>query len=272
MNVSRLVASIGGYFLSTGEDGVAFHLYGGVEANVDIGGTKVALRETSDYPWSGDIRIEVDPEAPAAFDLKLRVPGWAKGAKATVNGEPMPLAIESGYATIHRPWSKGDVVTLALPMPAERLYAHPNVRMDVGRVALRRGPLIYCVEEADNPGQPVQTLELPRAAPIEAKWRDGPVRRRDDARSAGEAPRPRRRGRRALFDVAAGDPRRHADRNPLLSLGQSRARLDAGVDRRRRLMKVIGNRARRQEAVRRGLRGGALLMPIAYCLLPTITR
>jgi DUF1680 family protein len=129
------------------------------------------LRETSLYPWSGDIRIEVDPEAPAAFDLMLRVPGWAKGAKAAVNGESITLAIESGYATIRRPWRKGDVVTLSLPMPAERLYAHPNVRMDVGRVALRRGPLIYCVEEADNPGQPVQTLELPRAAPIETKWR-----------------------------------------------------------------------------------------------------
>ena len=94
MNVSRLVASVGGYFLSTGADGVAFHLYGGLEANVAIGGTKVALRETSDYPWSGDIRIEVDPEAEAAFDLKLRVPGWAKGAKATVNGEPVPLAVD----------------------------------------------------------------------------------------------------------------------------------------------------------------------------------
>jgi DUF1680 family protein len=172
MNVARLVASVGGYFLSTSEDGVAFHLYGGVEASVDVGGTTVAFRETSLYPWSGDIRIEVDPEAPAAFDLKLRVPGWAKGAKAALNGEPTTLAIERGYATIHRTWSKGDVVTLALPMPPERLYAHPSVRMDVGRVALRRGPLIYCVEEADNPGQAVQTLELPRAAPIETKWRE----------------------------------------------------------------------------------------------------
>ena len=66
----------------------------------------------------------------------------------------------------------GDVVTLDLPMPAERLYAHPNVRMDVGRVALRRGPLVYCVEEADNPGGPVQTLALPRPAPLKANWRD----------------------------------------------------------------------------------------------------
>ena len=129
----------------------------------------MALREASAYPWSGDIRIEVDPEPPSAFDLKLRVPGWAKGATAAVNGEPVALTPERGYATIHRLWSKGDVVSLRLPMPPERLYAHPNVRMDVGRVALRRGRLIYCVEEADNPGGPVQSLALPRGAPVEAE-------------------------------------------------------------------------------------------------------
>ena len=104
MNVSRLVASASGYFLSAREDGLAIHLYGGIEARVAIGDQKVELRETSDYPWSGDIRIAVDPERPAAFDLKLRVPGWAKGATVAVNGEPvapdlcaaMRPSIESG--------------------------------------------------------------------------------------------------------------------------------------------------------------------------------
>jgi hypothetical protein len=132
---------------------------------------KVALSETSGYPWSGEVRINVDPEAPATFDLKLRIPGWAKGATAAVNRERVALAPVNGYATIRRQWRKGDVVTLALEMPAERLYAHPNVRMDVGRAALRRGPLIYCVEEADNPGGPVQTLTLSRSAPLDAAWR-----------------------------------------------------------------------------------------------------
>ena len=172
MNVSRLVASIAGYAISTGEDGVAFHLYGGFETNVALAGTKVALSETSDYPWSGAVRIDVDPETPATFDLKLRIPGWAKGATLAVNGERIALAPVAGYATIRRRWRKGDVVTLDLAMPAERLYAHPNVRMDVGRTALRRGPLIYCVEEADNPGGAVQSLTLPRSAPLEAAWRE----------------------------------------------------------------------------------------------------
>ena len=124
----------------------------------DVSRGEGRLRETSDYPWSGEVRIEIDPEAPAAFDLKLRIPGWAKGATTAVNGEPIALTATNGYATIHRVWRKGDAVTLDLKMPAERLYAHLNVRMDVGRAALRRGPLIYCVEEADNPGGPVQNL------------------------------------------------------------------------------------------------------------------
>jgi DUF1680 family protein len=172
MNVARLVASISGYAISKSEDGVAFHLYGGFEATLPLGGVDVRLRESGAYPWSGDIRIEIEPPAPASFDLKLRIPGWAKGALAQVNGEPVSLSPVRGYATIRRLWRPGDVVTLHLPLPPERLYAHPSVRMDVGRVALRRGPLIYCVEEVDNGGGPVQRLALPRSAPIEAKWRD----------------------------------------------------------------------------------------------------
>jgi len=171
MNVSRLVASVAGYAISTRADGVAFHLYGGFETTATLAGVKVALSETSNYPWSGEVRIAIDPEAPAAFDLKLRIPGWAKGATAAVNGERVALAATNGYAAIRRTWRKGDAVTLDLEMPAERLYAHPNVRMDIGRAALRRGPLIYCVEEADNPGGPVQTLTLPRSAPISAEMR-----------------------------------------------------------------------------------------------------
>jgi len=169
MNVSRLVASIGGYFVSSSDAGVAVHLYGGFTASPTIQGNPVTIKETSDYPWSGAIRIAVDPQAPTAFELKLRIPGWATHATVSVNGEPVALTPERGYAAISRRWSAGDVVALDLPMPPERLYAHPNVGMDVGRVALRRGPLIYCVEEADNAGGPVQRLTLPRDATLRAE-------------------------------------------------------------------------------------------------------
>ncbi|KQX38261.1 hypothetical protein ASD04_11680 [Devosia sp. Root436] len=192
MNVSRLVASVGGYFLSVAEDGVAFHLYGGIATNVEIAGTSVALREVSIYPWKGDIAIHVDPASPAAFDLKLRIPGWSSGATVWVNGGKVDESgAVNGYLTIHRVWAKGDVVTLDLPMPPVRLYAHPGVIMDAGRVALKRGPLVYCVEEADNPGGRVQRLKLPRDAEITAESRpdlfDGIVALRADATAIDES-------------------------------------------------------------------------------------
>ena len=172
MNVSRLVASVGGYFVSTAPDGVAFHLYGGIATDVEVAGTKVALREVSTYPWNGDIKIYVDPAAPTAFDVKLRIPGWSSGATVLVNGEAVDVSkADNGYLTIHRTWAKGDMVSLDLPMPAVRLYAHPGVIMDAGRVALKRGPLVYCVEEIDNPGGRVQRLKLPRNAELQAETR-----------------------------------------------------------------------------------------------------
>jgi uncharacterized protein len=172
MNVSRLVASVGGYFVSTAPDGIAFHLYGGISTTLDVSGTSVDVREVSNYPWSGDIAIEIDPETDKAFDLKLRIPGWCHGATAKVNGETVTLSPVNGYATIHRTWKKGDKVTLDLPMPAVRLFANPAVIMDVGRVALKRGPLVYCIEEADNPGGRVQRLKLPRNSPLEVEETD----------------------------------------------------------------------------------------------------
>lgn len=171
MNVSRLVASVGGYFVSTAPDGVAFHLYGGISTTATIADTEVAIRESSNYPWSGDIRIAIDPAVPAAFDLKLRIPGWCTGWRVKVNGQAVSGTPRDGYFTIHRIWTRGDSVSLDLPMPAERLYAHPAVIMDAGRVALKRGPLVYCLEEADNPGGFVQRLKISRDAELETSTR-----------------------------------------------------------------------------------------------------
>lgn len=166
MNVSRLVASVGGYFVSTSPKGLALHLYGGISTTQEVAGTKVTLKEVSNYPWSGDIKVHVDPEAEARFELKLRIPGWCHGATLTVNGEALAVNPVNGYVTIERVWRKGDVVALDLPMQPTRLYANPGVVMDAGRVALKRGPLVYCVEEADNPGGRVQRFRLPRESEI----------------------------------------------------------------------------------------------------------
>ncbi|TIM04885.1 glycoside hydrolase family 127 protein [Mesorhizobium sp.] len=168
-NIGRMVASIGSYFYGLSSDALAVHLYGNSTARFDIAGTQMELRQTSNYPWDGAVSITIEPEAPTTFTLHLRLPAWCRKAALKVNGEAVDLqAITSdGYAAIRREWRKGDQVELDLEMAIDRLHANPQVRQDIGRVALARGPLIYCVEETDNAGQ-LHRIALPRTAQIEA--------------------------------------------------------------------------------------------------------
>jgi DUF1680 family protein len=169
MNVSRLVASVGGYFYSTAAGTVAVHLYGGSTARLDLDGTPLRLAQQTDNPWSGKVRIAIDPDAPARFVLKLRIPGWARSHAVALNGAPLAARpVTRGYIEIDRTWTAGDHIELDLPMPVERIYADPRVRADVGRVALKRGPIVYCAEQIDNPDAPVDLVRLPRAAAVDA--------------------------------------------------------------------------------------------------------
>lgn len=170
MNVARLVASIGGYVFGLAGDEVAVHLYGGAEARLQVAGGSVLITESSAYPWDGRVRITLDPRDTGAFTLSLRIPGWCQDAGLRINGEAVALAPERGYARLHRAWASGDVVELDLPMPPRRVYAHPDVKADVGRVALRRGPLVYCLEGQDQ-GAPLHRLRLPREAGLAASFR-----------------------------------------------------------------------------------------------------
>ena len=173
MNVSRLVASVGGYFYSTGADALAVHLYGGSSATVSLGARKVTVKQTANYPWAGAIRIAIDPETAGEFKLLLRIPGWARSASARINGSGIDVAgaVSKGYLEIRRIWNPGDVVDLDIPMPVERIYAHPSVKADVGRTALKRGPLVYCVEQVDNPSTPVERIRLRRPAKLATRER-----------------------------------------------------------------------------------------------------
>ncbi|AGB45342.1 hypothetical protein Mesau_02961 [Mesorhizobium australicum WSM2073] len=168
-NIGRMVASIGSYFYSLADDALAVHLYGDSTARFDIADTPVTLTQASRYPWDGAVEITVEPQTSVEFTLHLRVPAWSSKAKLEINGEAIDLAevTSDGYAAIRRQWKKGDRVRLDLEMPIERLYANPEVRQDAGRVALSRGPLIYCVEASDNDSR-LHRLTLPRTAGIEA--------------------------------------------------------------------------------------------------------
>jgi hypothetical protein len=129
---------------------------------------KVSLKQETKYPWDGEVTITVEPEKPFAFALHLRVPGWCRREAAlAVNGVKVEPKAGKGYVTLSRTWKAGDVVRLTLPMPVERVYADPRVKADVGRVALQRGPVVYCLEGVDNGGA-VRNLVLPREAALAA--------------------------------------------------------------------------------------------------------
>jgi len=171
-NIARLLASIPGYIYSLSSKGVWIHLYVQSRVHLNIDGTSVELSQKTRYPWDGNIEIYVRPENESSFSVFLRVPGWSRKPKVLVNGQPVNQPIKTGeYLEIRRLWKSGDRVQLVLPMPIERVACHPYVMENHDRVALRRGPLIYCVEQVDNPECDVWNLVLPPDSQLEARWK-----------------------------------------------------------------------------------------------------
>ncbi|MBM3472950.1 MAG: glycoside hydrolase family 127 protein [Armatimonadetes bacterium] len=146
------------------------NLYAASEATVQLSGTAVRLTQSTHYPWSGEVKITVRPASEVEFDLRLRIPDWCETASAKVDGEELDAERgEDGYVSLCRTWRPGDTVTLKLDIPIRRIAAHPQVAADVGRVALMRGPLVYCLEAADNEGS-VRDMALPRKADLKPEW------------------------------------------------------------------------------------------------------
>ncbi|MGD9556047.1 MAG: glycoside hydrolase family 127 protein [Mangrovibacterium sp.] len=150
-NVSRFIPSIGSYIYLKNEKELFVNLYMGNKAELEMGKTKVKITQMTDYPWGGKIGLRIDPVSPVSFDLKLRIPGWCQKFTASVNGKIVPaVAGEDGYLTVTRQWKKADRVALLLDMPAELVAADPRVKENTGKRAVQKGPLVYCLEQADN--------------------------------------------------------------------------------------------------------------------------
>jgi DUF1680 family protein len=162
-NVARLLMSLGQYIYGTDETTIYTHLYIGGEASVNVGENQIKLKQDTKYPWDGKTVITLSAAKEQRFSLALRIPGWCQKAEIFVNGNPIDLTglIRNGYAFIDRTWSNGDTVELQLEMTIQFLHANPKVRADAGKVAIQRGPMVYCIEEKDNgsniPGITLQT-------------------------------------------------------------------------------------------------------------------
>ncbi len=160
-NLARLIASLGGYIYSAGERGLAAHLFVGSRMEVEIEGSKVRLTQETDYPWDGKVKFTLEPEREQVFSFHVRIPSWCSHPELAVNGEIIEIKDrpENGYLELNRSWKPGDVVELSLPMPVEIVRAHPAVKENAGKLAIQRGPVVYCAEEVDNEAE-LQDLEI----------------------------------------------------------------------------------------------------------------
>lgn len=186
-NLSRFIPSIPGYAYAHSMDKIFVNLYVQGHAKITLDGNVVELEQVTEYPWKGEVQVKVNPEKSGPFTLCLRIPGWTQDMPLPsdlysyldvseenpilkVNGEVLPIKTEKGFAVISRNWQKGDVVELSLPMVIQRVIAHEAIKADLGRVALERGPLVYCAEWSDNSGH-IFNLLLSDEAQLNAEFR-----------------------------------------------------------------------------------------------------
>jgi uncharacterized protein len=154
-NLERTFASLPGYFYSTSKDGVYVHLYDNSTLDWHLeSGNALKISQKTNYPWDGDVKLTVTPARPADFTVFVRIPGWVNGAKVAVNGKSVDGAQAGQYLAIKREWKPGDTVSLNFPTPTETVASNPRVVENRGRVAVQRGPIVYCLEQLDQPNTP----------------------------------------------------------------------------------------------------------------------
>jgi uncharacterized protein len=172
-NISRLVASVGDYIYAKNENGIWVNLFIANQTEFDLSGEKVGVEMKTNFPWEGKVELEVNPTTTQRFTVSLRIPGWIQenpvpgklysflqedetNFTLLVNGEKTTFRQENGYAILDRAWKKGDRITYELPLEIRQLQSRPEVLANTDRIAIQRGPLVYCVEGADNQGKVLQ--------------------------------------------------------------------------------------------------------------------
>lgn len=180
-NLMRTLAALSGYFYAVKDDALYVNFYAASEGEVDVGGRKVRVTQTTDYPWSGRVQLSFALEKPATFTLKLRIPGWAQGRpvpsdlyryenprtadwSVRFGAERAALVESDGYVWLTREWRSGDRIEVDLAMPPQVVRGHPAIAATEGQVAFERGPVVYCFEQADQP-IPEKVSRAPKLVP-----------------------------------------------------------------------------------------------------------
>ena len=187
-NITRFLPSVPGYVYAQQGNTIYVNLYAGGTADIKLdNGHAIKLTQETRYPWDGAVKITVAPDKKSKFAINVRIPGWARNESVPgnlyqfldnvkepvtlkVNGKSKPVKLNKGYVALSRSWKAGDMIELNLPMPVRRVVANKSVQADVGRVALQRGPIVFCAEWPDNPGGKVRNLLLPDDQPLTAQF------------------------------------------------------------------------------------------------------
>ncbi|KAB2642307.1 MAG: glycoside hydrolase family 127 protein [Verrucomicrobia bacterium] len=189
-NMARLIPQIGGFMYAQGLGQIYVNLYAAGEAKLKLeDGAALKLTQQTKYPWDGHVALTIAPESASSFELCLRIPGWARGRPVPsdlyhfTRCEVAPVTLKlngqvvaaspgaDGYLHLQRTWQAGDVIELDMPMPIQRVVAHAEVAADRGKLALMRGPLVYCLEAVDQPGADLAQLALPNMAELHSEHR-----------------------------------------------------------------------------------------------------
>lgn len=186
-NVVRLIPSVPGYVYAQKDNNVYVNLFISGNTTLNVNHKQVQIVQQNNYPWDGDLKFNITPKAAIAFNLLVRIPGWArdeaipsdlyqfanasdKKVEIKINGQPAEYTMQNGYAVLSRTWKKGDVVEVNLPMEVRRVVANENVKDDIGKVALQSGPIIYCAEWVDNNGKAANFI-IPNSATFTTEFK-----------------------------------------------------------------------------------------------------
>lgn len=153
-NIARLIGEVGSLAVGTSDKALWIHIPIGFVAEAEFAGVKVAVSATTDYPWGDSFTVTVQPERPVRFALRIRIPAWADDVSFEVADDQSQAEFEDGYAVFERDWKPGDQLTARWEMEPRWMESHPGILENIGKAALQRGPLLYCLEEADLKAKP----------------------------------------------------------------------------------------------------------------------
>ncbi|MCB2360393.1 glycoside hydrolase family 127 protein [Clostridium estertheticum] len=168
-NLARTLTSLGKYIYTTFNNTIYTHLYMSNEVDVLINNNKVSIKQETNYPWAGDVKFSLNIEKSSNFSMAFRIPDWCYSYSVKVNDEKAEYKIINGYISILREWNTFDTIEIQLDMEIQEIVANPNIKDDLGKVAIQRGPFIYCLEQVDN-GENLHLIKLLKSSRYEYEF------------------------------------------------------------------------------------------------------